>query len=279
MQITETKISPVQAREWLAVQPDRAIRPIRRRTVEQLIHAIDTGEWKLTHQPIAIASDGFVLDGRHRLTAIGAQRKHVRALVAFDADPDTYTVIDTGTRRTPSDTLRISGFTDTHVLAATARQVAAYPEIIGTADTLSTITNKMTTTTVLSTVDDPEIGKIIVDALRPASRISSGISKHGYRTSASVLCAVIRIYSDAGPDTQNEFVERLADGVQLASDSPILGLRKWILSDTGLYRYPGTWRPTAALVSGIKAWNDYVNARPRQSFVYRPGITPMPEVE
>jgi len=279
MRIEEVKISPQQAREWLAIEPERVQRTLRKRNLAKLKHAIDAGEWRLTHQAIAIAPNGFVLDGRHRLTAIGSQRKHVTAMVAFDSDPATFDAIDTGAARSPADTLKVAGYTDVNVLAAAARQVKAYPDIMGTTNTLTTVTNPMTSTEVLAAVEDPDMGKIVQDAISPGHRIAGGVGRYGYRTSATALVALINLYSQAGEDTRLEFVVRLADGAHLEPSSPILALRRWIITETGYPRIIGTYRTTAAMVAGIRAWNNYAAGKPRESIRYRPGVDVMPEID
>jgi len=278
MRVEEVKISPSMAREWLAVSPERNQRSIQQRNVAKILHAIETGEWKTTHQAIALDPTGFVLDGRHRLTAIAAQRKSVRALVAFDADPETFGVIDVGRARTPGDSLRIAGYTDVNVLAATTRQVLAYPEVVGTNSTLGSVAAGLTTADVLIALANPEIGKFIQDSLRPGYVISRDIGRFGLRTSASVLLSVISIYTKHGPDAQAEFAARLGDGVNLNATSPIRAYRQWLIAEGGYKSISGTYRQTVFLSNGIRAWNDYSEGRPRKALRHRPGVDHMPEV-
>lgn len=96
-------ITPAQATEFLRL--NHANRPIRRSWVDRLTNIIERGEWMLTHQGIAITSDNRLLDGQHRLKAIVASGKTVKMNVAFDCDPETFTVIDGGVRRSISDQL------------------------------------------------------------------------------------------------------------------------------------------------------------------------------
>lgn len=278
MRLEVVKITPAMAREWLAVSPERNQRTIKQRNVAKILHAIDTGEWKTTHQAIALDPTGFVLDGRHRLTAIAAQRKHVTALVAYDADPETFGVIDVGAARSPGDSLKIAGYTDVNVLAASCRQVLAYPEIVGTNSTLGSVTAGLTTADVLIALANPEIGKPIQDAIRPGYVISHEIGRYGLRTSASVLVAVIAIFTKHGPDTQAEFIARLGDGVNLNATSPIRAYRQWLIAEGGYKAISGTYRPTVFLANGVRAWNDYAEGKQRKAVRHRPGVDHMPEV-
>ena len=278
MRVEEVKISPAMAREWLAVSPDRPQRSIQQRNVAKILHAIETGEWKVTHQAIALDPTGFVLDGRHRLTAIAAQRKHVTCLVAFDADPESFGVIDVGKARTPGMSLRIAGYHDVNVLAASTRQVLAYPEVVGTNSTLGSVAAGLTTADVLIALANPEVGKYIQDSIRPGYAVAKEIGRFGLRSSATALISVIGIYTKHGPDAQTEFALRLGDGVNLNATSPIRAYRQWLIAEGGYKSISGTYRQTVFLSNGIRAWNDYAEGRARKAVRHRPGVDHMPEV-
>lgn len=280
MRIEEVKISPAMAREWLAVGPERPRRTIRHSTLHKLRHALEAGEWKLTHQPIALErGTGFVLDGRHRLTVIAEQRRHIPSLVAFDAEPDTYAVIDTGTARSPGDALRTAGYANVNVLSAAARQTHAYPLVVGTADTLDSKTGRMTSSEILTIVGDPEIGKTVQDSVTPGTRIANEVGRYGWKTNAVALLSVIALYSDHGEDTQHEFADSLGTGANLDPHSPILAFRRWLILSSGFEAHRHHYRRTAAMALGIQAWNDYAAGRERQAQRFTPGTTRMPEVE
>jgi hypothetical protein len=215
--------------------------------------------------------------GRHRLTAIASQRKHVPCMVSFDADPETFGVIDTGATRSPGDSLKIAGYTDVNVLAAATRQVLAYPEVVGTSTRLSQPAWGMTTIDILEALDDPEIGKVILESIRPGYMIAKEFGRYGMRTSSTVLIAVIAIHTKKGPSAQEEFLDRVIDGVNLEAGSPILAFRKFLISDT-YYKTSPAWRPSIFLANGIRSWNDYVTGTERYQLRYRPGTDFMPEV-
>ena len=277
MRLEIVKITPAMAREWLALYPERPQRSIRPRNVNKIIHSIETGEWRITHQAIALGPDGYVLDGRHRLTAIASQRKHVTCLVAYDCDPADFAVMDTGAGRSPGDTLKAAGFKDVNVLSAATRQVIAYPELIGTAATLNSISNRLTNTDILVAMKDPDLGKSIQEAVHAGQRLSKGLGRYGTRTSATTLAAVISLYTEHGVDAQQEFVSRTADGLRLDVGSPIHVFRHWLLTG-GYENQTGTYRATAFLNVGIRCWNDYATGKERRSIRYNATRDIMPEV-
>jgi len=245
----------------------------------RLRHALANGEWKLTHQPIAFDTDAQLLDGVHRLTAITEQRKHVAAIVAFDCDPDTFKVIDTGGSRTPGDTLKIAGHENVNILAAAARLVGGYPKIVGTSETFRLKTLLMTSMEVLDVVEDPETGKILEDSLAVGMRAANGIGRYGLRTTLTALIAIIRLYTTYGPSTREEFNARLADGVHLDPTSPILGFRRWATSESGYAKLPRYYASTVAMAKGIQAWNAYAGGEERVTKMFRPGVDLMPEID
>ena len=99
------EITPAQAREFLKLNATN--RPLRLSHVRTLCGVLERGEWKVTHQGIAITSENQLIDGQHRLQAIAQTGMTVRMLVSFDCDPSTYTVLDGGIKRTVQDHLGI----------------------------------------------------------------------------------------------------------------------------------------------------------------------------
>lgn len=96
-------ITPELASELL--NHNDANRPLRAGRVEFIAQAIKRGEWKVTHQPIAISPSGRVLDGQHRLWAIVESGIACEMLVATDVPENTFDCIDLGTKRSITDIL------------------------------------------------------------------------------------------------------------------------------------------------------------------------------
>ena len=62
------KISPEKAAEMLAA--NTANRPLSRSTVQAFAEAMRRGDWLVTHQGIAVDTNGVLVDGQHRLAAV-----------------------------------------------------------------------------------------------------------------------------------------------------------------------------------------------------------------
>lgn len=95
-------ISPEQASIFLGanVSDNR-----RRRSawVNEFVGIIERGEWKLTHQGVAISKSGRLIDGQHRLDAIVRTGATLPMLVTFDVADDAFLVLDQGHRRSTAD--------------------------------------------------------------------------------------------------------------------------------------------------------------------------------
>jgi hypothetical protein len=104
-----TLVTPQMAREWLERNSDN--RPLRPGVVDGFLAAYRRGEWRLTHQGIAFAKSGRLLDGQHRLTFISElpDKSVVPMNVTADLDEDTFDSIDQGFKRTTSDLYSVSG--------------------------------------------------------------------------------------------------------------------------------------------------------------------------
>lgn len=105
MRTEEVNISPALAQSWMGGKN----RTLRIGAVTKYKEDILNGNWKLTHQAIAIDWNGNVIDGQHRLAAIIKSGMSVVMLVAFDSDPETFDILDTGVSRNASDALFING--------------------------------------------------------------------------------------------------------------------------------------------------------------------------
>ena len=82
-------------------------RPIRKGSVASLARAIRRGDWRITHQGIAFMENGDLGDGQHRLKAIVVAGIPVQVLVARGLKDEDLAVIDTGSKRSVSDSLKI----------------------------------------------------------------------------------------------------------------------------------------------------------------------------
>jgi hypothetical protein len=272
------KVSPSLARRWIEASEDVRQRTVVRRRVEKLAHAINSGQWRVTHQGIALTEDGVVLDGQHRLHAIIAADETVDVLVVRGVDPEVFGVLDTGASRTPADSLKIAGYKDTNVLAAMVRTILVYDAVAGTtAGDWSTVDRQVTTADILEWLDDPDRVEAAYAAMGRGRRVAGAVARHGATTPISAANLIVDLYpTDIGPATIAEFNERLIDGVLLGPRSPILAFRRWLVAETGYVNLPHSVRRPTTVGVFLKAINDYAIGHERSLAIFRFGRELMP---
>lgn len=255
MRVEVIEMTPEKARELLLASADQRQRNLSMKRVDKIAHDIITGQWKMTHQAIALDSHGIVIDGQHRLSAIAKARTVVPVLVAYDADPETFDVIDTGAARTTADTLKIAGYASAPHIAASVRMLLSYDEVKGTNRTLGAVSALISTPDVVKLLSTDR-GDELLDAIPYAGQIAQSWGKYGTKT---WLAAGIQVLKDAGVSKPiiSNFCERLRDGAMLKPGSPILSFRRFVMSDTGLVRAVGSHKATIGLGTFIKTFNRY----------------------
>lgn len=279
MRFEVVTVDPPLARKLLDGSREHTQRTIRRNKVRAFAHAIRTDQWKVTHQPIAVAPNGWVFDGQHRLEAVIEADAPISQLVAWDADPETFGVIDTGTARTAADSLKIAGYTNTAVLSAAVRAFLTYQEITGDqrGSSFQTVNRSLTTADVLDYLDTDNGAEIARAASSIGNRVAQGLGRYGVRTNITTTAMILKTRRSAiGPTAQGEFWERLTDGVMLDAHSPILALRRWYAGD-GYRSITPQHRAETAIAVTLKSVNDYVAGFERSQLRWYSGKNAMPE--
>lgn len=179
-------ITPERAEELLA--HNTANRPQSR--AEERSEAADmrAGRWRQTHQGIAVADDGTLLDGQTRLRAIVLSGAPQRMLVTTGLPRDTFSAIDQGRRRTPGQLVAMIGLQrEPTRIASMARTIllAAYDQ------------SRPSNTEVLEFVG--VYGRVLEDFL-PVAR------KHGPAVAAAFAYAALRGWAGVA-EAARRFVE------------------------------------------------------------------------
>jgi hypothetical protein len=239
------------------------------------VRAIKAGQWQTTHQAIAVDADGVVIDGQHRLHAISRAGVPVEVQIARDVPRRAFEVIDTGSTRSPSDILRIGGYTNTTQLAAATRMLLTYDEVAGTTDTFTAVRIRFTAADVLHEVES-ERGSVMVQAIPAAQGIAQALGHGGFATWLAALVVILRTSEEVSQPTALDFLQSLRDGASLPPGSPILALRRYLSSDGGLIRGVVSERAQVGLATSIKAFNRWSAGDSSQLVAFRVGIERMP---
>jgi hypothetical protein len=100
-----TVITPTMAIKWLEGNVHN--RTLSQKTVDAFARDILLGHWVITHQGIAFAKDGTLIDGQHRLWAVVESKKAVLMNVTTGLDLSTQNAIDIGRNRSVRDIIAL----------------------------------------------------------------------------------------------------------------------------------------------------------------------------
>lgn len=112
-------VTPEMAGRWLAAnEGNRHMSPHQ---IENMVRDIRQNAWRTTHEPIAFDTNGRLIDGQHRLTAVVEAQKPVQVFVAFNCPPESALWIDQGRKRSLSDAARFYDTDITRKVESTTR--------------------------------------------------------------------------------------------------------------------------------------------------------------
>ena len=94
-------MTPAWAHDILKKNTDN--RKVRPKSVDRFVKLLKNGEWKLTHQGVALSWENVLMDGQHRLLAIEKAGISANVLLSTECDPSIYSAIDGGISRTNAD--------------------------------------------------------------------------------------------------------------------------------------------------------------------------------
>lgn len=232
-----TTITPDMAKKLLAGNDNN--RPMSERHVTVLAGAMKRGEWMLTGESIKLADDGTLLDGQHRLAAIVQSNTAVPMTIVKGVDKAAFHVIDTNSKpRGAADIMAIGGEKNPLVLAAAARLIKNWEY-----DPDFTIATHVWTPAELEDVviRHPE--------LRAFTDSKGALSK---MLPPSYITAFKYLFSRINAREAAHFMDRLATGVGLEKNNPILLLRDLLIANKSA-RSKYAKKIIAAVV--IKAFN------------------------
>lgn len=117
-------LTPAQAAQWLKDHkgPNRPLSP----TWRDLRRKIDQGLWEINGETVVFSSEGFLLNGQHRLTAIASGEEPVCVLVVYGVDPAAFSTYDQNKKRNRADILAIVGYENVTLLASALGWVERY---------------------------------------------------------------------------------------------------------------------------------------------------------
>jgi len=240
-------------------------------TVARYAADMQHGRWRqATGETIIFDSLGRLQQGQHRLMAVVKSGITIRFWVMFNADPNDFTVIDSGWKRTTANVLSVQGVANASALAAICRSALMlrdYFHVSWSGKAIVEITNSA----VMEFYESNR--EIASEATTQAESLRRSIYIPG--TQFGAVGVNVMLLSDE-LEQWNEFVQRLLSGEMLPADSPIFALRRWSLGRRGSGAGAGGSSQQLKTALITKAWNAYVLDKPVKQLSWRREEMPMP---
>jgi hypothetical protein len=208
-------VSPALAKAWLTLNTNNR-QPSHYR-IKAYAEDMRKGDWKLTHQGIAISVDNIISDGQHRLMAIVESGVTVKMLVTTQMPKESIVAIDQGFSRTVVNALHMSIDESSWVTTKVASAVHWFYDFKG--------------------------GRVSANQLYDAAKsareslVFATDNMKTYRqgiTKAPVMAAIALLHH-SGKDvpTLVDFCDKLLSGIVCGeSESSIIRIREWLLANT-----------------------------------------------
>lgn len=252
-------VTPEQASQWL--ERNTHNRKLRTHQVAAMVRDIQEGRWQWNGDSIKFADDGTLLDGQHRLHAIVESGQPVLTLVVSGLAKTTQATMDTGTKRSGADVLKLNGEKNYTVLAAALRSAILWDAGIRNMGG----GNRVTTNGDL--VDYLEAHPEMRDYVEAYNTL-----RRGLRLPASVGVTAIKLFTEIDAEDAKYFFERLASGEGLYRGEPIFEARRLLKEDEATTSNTRAGRTsTWKMAILIKSWNKFRNGETVKQLSYRPG--------
>lgn len=258
MNIHLVEVTPSKARKLLESNPTN--RKLSQSLVNHLSQQIKQDEWKLTGDTIKIGTDGFLKDGQHRLSAIIQANKAVKLYLCDGVDPDAFSVIDTGKKRSAGDVLYIAGYSNVNQLSGIVRGLIAFDSSNFNGDLR--VGRQITNTKILKYVEKHH------DALMDTLHYAQSVTRRFKGLSTIFVAILYHLFLKINNEQAFQFFEKYAEGANLGSQNPIHLLRSRFIQDQ-VNKSKLSTRDKMALM--INAWNLFIKGDNTKSLALKNG--------
>lgn len=247
--VKSMEVNPSQAQAWLL--KNTVNRPISKRIINYLVDQIRKNKWELTTDAIGFDTNGNLINGQHRLTAITLTGKTLPVLMASGLDPDAFNVIDTGKVRTSGDILGAHGYSSSHHKSAIIKFVMAFKkgyQSVGSSKSTGRTEMNISNQDVLNYANKHK------KELAEAYDISVQSIKKFKGLKQRVIGGMYWILSEIDREYAISFFHQLSTGVGLKADDAIHVLREKLIADLGAKKkYPESDK----IAWIVLAWNHF----------------------
>lgn len=246
MQTITENVTPAKAREWLDTNPNN--RPRKQAQIDRLADDMKNDRWIPNGQPFRFDKAGVMLDGQHRCLAIiksGVTLKN--CLVVRGLDPESFTTMDIGSKRSVADACFVKHERYPAYLAAAIGIIACYLKD-GTLDTSNGLPSQRECLDVLDTCPAIRDSVILVGSQKSkANRVKSQCLIPG-----GLLAAFHCLFMEKDGNLAGVFIDGMFSGFD-SNLYPVFHLYRERMIANKLSKAKLPRNEIAAL--GIKAWN------------------------
>jgi len=213
LRVERVFMTPEWAKELLDHSTFRN-RKVQVRLLKKLVRKIHSGQYRATHQGVALSPEQHVLDGQHRLMACAATGICIPMFVFYNLDKDLVRFMDRGCARTADQDLFMNDVKWSKERLALLRMNI---ELLG-----------FDSTTIDGGEEYDRWEPLFRDGLEYVLPLIPRVE--GTAKTAPVIGSIAFAYPTA-PKRVRQFAERFVTGVQLNSNDPELKLQKHVHAD------------------------------------------------
>jgi hypothetical protein len=248
---------------WETITPELAIRyletmdrnrPEKAGGIDAYARDMENDDWMLTGETIVFDWFGRLIDGQHRLRGIIRSKKTIVVLVVRGIDPKAQDRMDSGIKRSFSDTLSMEGYLAAPVVSATLRRIHLWGPPFNERVNFSRITvTKAELEKVLRS--NPEIPDIVTYISPLAPRVE---------VSKSLLSFLFWLFAQKNQDAAVAFMDKWASGTNLDEGDAVLTLIRRLRKERRNAEKNGSRAAlqTLTLWLAVYAWNASRRGKP-----------------
>lgn len=238
-------INPTIAEQYLARNVKN--RPKKARAIERYARDMAAGKWGLTGEAIKFDTNGNLIDGQNRLSAVVESGSTIQTVVQRGLEPETQGIMDNSVPRSGGDQLALNGFNSGRNLQAVCNAHRAYHSgLFKHVMSRSSGATRMTNTELLEYAENhPRL----TEALQAAGRLRSSLMLN-----LGSIAVAYDVLSKIDADAAHDFFSRITDLRTSGHGDPVASLIKRVAAERSAGRRPEV---AFGLYLIFRAWNAY----------------------
>lgn len=251
---TSEVVTPAMAEEFLS-RPAMN-RNIKAEDVNRYVEIIKRDGWKTNGEGISIGTDGSLLDGQHRLSAIVKSNTPVAMTISWNCDTTAMATIDTGRQRSLADVQKIYGIGGAKNILSVVKQVMI--ERRGYSSEISVHVAKMTYSDILNEYQS-ERQSVYDDVAKYANKLVGSIKLLPCATLGGIIGYIWLSYPNEYIGISREFFDELFD-MKPCTKEFVHRTRNRILKD-GLSKWAQNMSKQSKRNLIVHTWNAYIQGK------------------